>query len=29
MGKTYPAGGWVERLLLTRYDAKLGLGDEV
>ena len=27
--KPYPAGGWVERLLLTRYDAKLGLGDEV
>ena len=22
--KPYPAGGWVERLLLKRYNAKLG-----
>jgi hypothetical protein len=24
--KTFPKGGWIERLLLDRYDKKLGLG---
>jgi hypothetical protein len=26
--KAYPAGGWVERLLLKRYDVKLGIREK-